>query len=195
MISRAWNRVDVKMELMTAEAAKGAVVRGLVYCGTRWTVHMAVGGGGASVARTKAVEAAPLGAIARVPRAWQLGQIGRVTGSGLGRTIAGGCFRCGLVGHWKNECPRAGGVDNRSCFTCWKRGHVRRDCARRVTTTDAPIGVGKGKDRAEHGPAERRMGPNEKGWLEAKDTFFDDERVQKTMEEIEKSVGPSGARS
>ena len=39
------------------------------------------------------------------------------------------------------------------------------------------------------------MGPNEKGWLEAKMTFFDDERVQKTMEEIEKSVGPSGARS
>ena len=30
------------------------------------------------------------------------------------------------------------------------------------------------------------MGPNEKGWLEAKNTFFDDERVRKTMEEIEK---------
>ena len=69
------------------------------------------------------------------------------------------------------------------------------DCASRVAATDAPLGVGKGKDRAEHGPAERRMGPNEKGWLEARNTFFDDERVQKTMEEIEKSVGPSGARS
>ena len=139
---------------------------------------MAVGGGGASVARAKPVDAAPLGAIARVPRARQLSQVGRVAGSGLGRTMAGGCFRCGLVGHWKNECPRAGRVDNRSCFTCGKRGHVSRDCARRVTATDAPLGVGKGKDRAEHGPAERRMGPNEKGWLEAKNTFFDDEGAE-----------------
>ena len=195
VVSRAWNRVDVKMELMTAEAAKGAVVRGLVYCGTRRTVHMAVGGGGASVARAKPVDAAPLRAVARVPRARQLGQVGRVAGSGLGRIMAGGCFRCGLVSHWKNEYPRAGGVDNRSYFTCGKRGHVSRDCGRRVAATDAPLGVGKGKDRAEHGPAERRMGPNEKGWLEAKNTVFDDERVQKTMEEIEKSVGPSGARS
>ena len=195
VVSRAWNRVDVKMELMTAEAAKGAVVRGLVYCGTRRTVHMAVGGGGASVARARPVDAAPLGAIAGVPRTRQLSQVGRTAGSGLRRTMAGGCFRCGLAGHWKNECPRAGGVDNRSCFTCGRRGHVSRDCARRVAATDAPLGVGKGKDRAEHGPAERRMGPNEKGWLEAKDTFFDDERVQRTMAEIEMSVGPSGARS
>ena len=71
---------------------------------------------------------------------------------------------------------------------------MSRDCARWVAATDAPLGVGKGKDRAEHGPGERRMGPNEQGWLEAEDTFFDDARVQKTMEEIEKSVGPSGAR-
>ena len=40
VIGRAWNRVDVKMELMTAEAARGAVMRGLVYCGTKRTVHM-----------------------------------------------------------------------------------------------------------------------------------------------------------
>ena len=159
VVSSEWNRVDVKMELMTAEAAKGAVVTGLVYCGSRRTVHMAVGGGGASVARANPVNAAPLGAIAGVPRAGQLGRGGRVTGSGLGRTMAGGCFRCGLVGHWKNECPRVGGVDNRSCFTCGARGHVSRDCARRVAATGAP------------------------------------DRVQKTMEEIEKSVGPSGARS
>ena len=49
MIGRAWNRVDVKVEIMTAEAAKGAVVRGLLYCGMKRTVHMAVGGGGASL--------------------------------------------------------------------------------------------------------------------------------------------------
>ena len=147
------------------------------------------------VARAQPVDAAPLGAIARVPRAGQLGRVGRVTGSGLERTMAGGCFRCGLVGHWKNECPRANGVDNLSCFTFGKRGHVSRDCAGRVAATDVTLGVGKGKDRAEHGPAERRMGPNEKGWLEARNTFFDDEKVQKTMEEIEKSVGPSGACS
>ena len=109
--------------------------------------------------------------------------------------MTGGCFRCGLEGHWKNKCPKASGVDNHSCFTCGKRGHVSRDCARRVAAIDVPRGVGKGKDRAEHGPAERRMGPNEKGWLEARSTFFDYEGVQKTMEEIEKSVGPSGARS
>ena len=59
----------------------------------------------------------------------------------------------------------------------------------------ARIGVGKGNDRVEHGPVEQRMGPNERGWLEAKDTFFDEERVQKAMEEIERSAGPPGARS
>ena len=109
--------------------------------------------------------------------------------------MAGGCFRCGLVGHWKNECPRMSGVDNRSCFTCGRRGHVSWDCARKGAPTDTPIGVGKGKDQAEHGLAERRMGPHDERWLEAKSTFFDDERVRKRMEEIEKSVGPSGAQS
>ena len=44
VVGRAWNRVDVKMELMMAEAARGVVMRGLVYCGTRRTVHMPVGG-------------------------------------------------------------------------------------------------------------------------------------------------------
>ena len=69
--SRAWNRVDVKMELMTAEAARGTVVRGLVYCGTRRTVHMVVGGGGASMARGGPVDKAPLGTPARMPRTGQ----------------------------------------------------------------------------------------------------------------------------
>ena len=195
VVGRAWNKVDVQMELMTTEAARGAVMRGLVYCGTRRTVHMAVGAGGASVAREKPVDKAHLEAPTRVPRAGKLGQVGSVTSTGLRRMMAGGCLRCGLVGHWKNECPRAGRVDNRNCFTCGKKGHVSRDCARRVVAADKPLGMGKGKDRAEHGPAERRMGPNEKGWLEARNTFFDDERVQKTMEEIEKSVSPSSARS
>ena len=98
VIGRAWNRVDVKMELMTAEAARGAVMRGLVYCGTKRTVHMVVGGGGASVASVGPIDMTPPRAPMRVPQARQLGQVGRVTGAGLGRTMAGGCFRCGLVG-------------------------------------------------------------------------------------------------
>ena len=193
VIGTAWNRVDVKMELMTAEAARGVVMRGLVYCGRRRTVHMAVGGGGASVTRMGQVDGTPPRTPTGVPRARQPGQVGKVMGAGPGRMKAGGCFRCGLVGHWKNECPKMGGVDNRSCFTCGRRGHVSRDCTRRVMANDSPDGVGKGNARAEHGPAERRMGPNDKGWLEAKNIFFNDERVRRTMEEIEKSVGPSGA--
>ena len=39
------------MELLTAEAAKGAVVHGLVYGGMKRTVHMVVGGRGESVTR------------------------------------------------------------------------------------------------------------------------------------------------
>ena len=195
VVSRAWNRVDVKMELMTAEDAKGAVMRGLMHCGTRQTVHMAVGGGGAAAARARSVDTGPLRAPAWVTRVGQLGQVGRVAAAGPRRTMAGGCFRCGLMGHWKNECPRMSRVDNRSCFTCRRRGHVSRDCARRVAPTGNQIGVGKGKDRAEHGPAEQRMGPNERGWLEARNAFFDDERVQRTMEEIKRSAGPPGARS
>ena len=51
MVNRAWNRVDVKVELKTGGAAKGAVVRGLVYSGLKRTVHAAVGGGGACMTR------------------------------------------------------------------------------------------------------------------------------------------------
>lgn len=51
VVSRAWNCVDGKVELMTTEAAKGVVIWGLVYSSMRRTVHVAVGSGGASVAR------------------------------------------------------------------------------------------------------------------------------------------------
>ena len=64
VVSRAWNRVDVKMELLTAEAARGAVTRGLRYCGARRTVHMAVGGGGPAVVRARPVDTSPLRAPA-----------------------------------------------------------------------------------------------------------------------------------
>ena len=53
VVSRAWNCVDGKVELMTTEAAKGVVIWGLVYSSMRRTVHVAVGSGGASVARCK----------------------------------------------------------------------------------------------------------------------------------------------
>ena len=195
VVSRAWNRVDVRMELMMVEAASGAVMRGGGYCRTRRTVHMVVGGGGASVAREGPAGKVPLRTPARMPRAVQMSPVGRAVGAGFRRMTAGGCFRCGLVGHWKNECPTMGGVDNRSCFTCGRRGHVSRDCAQRVVATETPTGVAKGKDRAEHGPAERHMGPNEKRWLETKNPFGGDDGVRKTMEEIESMVGPSGAHS
>ena len=129
VVSRAWNRVDVRMELMMVEAASGAVMRGGGYCRTRRTVHMVVGGGGASVAREGPAGKVPLRTPARMPRAVQMSPVGRAVGAGFRRMTAGGCFRCGLVGHWKNECPTMGGVDNRSCFTCGRRGHVSRDCA------------------------------------------------------------------
>lgn len=66
-----------------------------------------------------------------------------------------------------------------------------------VVGTDAlgSEGVAKGKERAEHGPEEKRMVPNKKAWYEAKNTLFDDERVWKTMEEIEKQEGSMVARS
>lgn len=99
------------------------------------------------------------------------------------------------MGHWKHECPSRNGADNRSYFTCKRKGHVRRECSHRVAAAGPRSDVVKGKDRAVHGPEKRRMGPNERGWLKAKETLFDDERVWKMMKEIEKAVGPSGARS
>lgn len=36
---------------MTMEGAKGVLIRGLVYCGMKWTVHLVVEGGGANIPR------------------------------------------------------------------------------------------------------------------------------------------------
>ena len=107
----------------------------------------------------------------------------------------GACFRCKKNGHWKNQCLDGSGVVERGCFTCGLRGHISMFCSKRVVASVGREGAVKGKERGEHGPEEKRMRPNKRWWLEAKNTFFDDERILKTMEEIEKSGGPSGARS
>ena len=86
-----------------------------------------------------------------------------------------------------------GGVGTQSCCTCRWEGHISRDCPQRVRLdVQATRGV-KDSGRVRYGPVERRIGPNEKGWLEPKNTFFDDETVWKTMEEVEQAMGPLGA--
>ena len=194
VVSRAWKRVDVKVELMTGEAARGAVIRGLVYCGMRQTVHMAVGGGGASVARL--VHGTDGGRLDLKPSVWlPIGRPTRTVEMGGLQLQVGTCFRCLKLGHWKNECPDQGAVSTRGCFTGGWKGNISRDCPRRAgLDVQATRGI-KDKGRADQGPEERRIEPSESGWLEAKNTFFDDERVWKTMEEVERTVGPSGVRS
>ena len=140
VIGRAWNKVDVKVEIMTAEAARGAVVRGLVYCGMKRTVHMAVGGGGASVLRlgpqVGTVEIQRTGGRPIGPemngRLSVRGPPPRTVGTALRRPLVGACFRYGKAGHWKNECPYGGGADVLVCFTCGWKGHISSDCPRRV---------------------------------------------------------------
>ena len=157
VIGRAWNRVDVKVEIMTAEAAKGAVVRGLVYCGMKRTVHMAVGGGGASIPRlglrvstaeTQGAGGRPIGPgmDGRMPTR---GPPPRTVGMALRRPLVGACFKCRRTGHWKNECPDGGGVDTRGCFTRGWKGHISTDCQRRVQMAMPVIGGSKDKDRVE----------------------------------------------
>ena len=107
----------------------------------------------------------------------------------------GACFRCRKNGHWKNECPDGPGVVDCGCFTCGLQGHTSRICPRRAVASVGREGAVKGRERGQHGLEERRMGPNERRWQEAKNTFFDDDRIPKTMEEIETSGGPSGART
>ena len=58
------------------------------------------------------------------------------------------------------------------------------------------IGGGKDKDRMEQGPEERRMGPNERGWVEkTKDIFDYSKNMEETIREMGDTGGPSGARS
>ena len=192
--NRVWNRVDVKVEIMTAEAAKSTVVRELVYIGTRRTVHMAAGGGGASVSR-QGLQTSTVGIGTRRPLATRATVYLPLRVSRVSARPVGACFWCKKNGHWKNECPDGPGVLERGCFTCGLWGHISRFCPKRVVPSVGQEGAVKGKERGEHGPEEKRMGPNERGSLEAKNTFFDDERIRKTMEKIEKTGGPSGARS
>ena len=193
--NRTWKRVDVKVEIMTGEAAKGTVVRVLVYCGTRRTGHMAVGGGGASVPR-QGLQPGTVGIGARRPIATPATGHGPLRVSGVSARPVGACFRCKKNGHWKKECPDGPGVVvGRGCFTCGLQGHISRFCPKRAVASVGREGAVKGKERGEYGPEERRMGPNKRGWLEAKNTFFDNKRIRKTMEEIEKTGGLSGARS
>lgn len=102
VVTRAWNRVDVKVELITANAARNAVVRGLVYCKVRRAVHIAVTGGRASMARPQGVGGTP-----EAPGMKCGGRIATMLGrptvgatlQGRRRMEVGSCFRCGRVGH------------------------------------------------------------------------------------------------
>ena len=124
--SRTWNRVDVEVELMTAEAALGVVLRRLVYCGMLQTVHMAVGGGVGSARRVGTTSGGP----PRTPSALSIMGHARRAGGGLAAwsraSLAGRGFRCGKALHCENECPDVSGtgrgvsgrgVDNQSCFS------------------------------------------------------------------------------
>ena len=101
VVSRAWNRVDVMVELITAEAAKGAVIWGLVYCGMRRTVHMAAGGGGASVARL--VHGTGGGRVdPRSSVGLTIERPTRMVERGVRQLQVGTCFRCQKPAYWKN---------------------------------------------------------------------------------------------
>ena len=58
------------------------------------------------------------------------------------------------------------------------------------------IGGSKDKDTMEQGPEERRMGLNERGWVEkTKDIFDYAKSVEETIRKMGDAGGPSGARS
>ena len=82
------------------------------------------------------------------------------------------------------------------CFTCGWRGHISKDPPRRVRLAMQATEGNKDKDRIEQGPEERRMGPNERGWVKkTKDMFDYSKRVEETIREMGTAGGPSGARS
>ena len=204
VIGRAWNSVDVKVEIMMAEAAKGAVVWGLVYCGMKRTVHMAVGGGGARVPRlgpqVDATEIQRTGGRYMGPgmggKLPAMGPPPQAIGMALRQPLVGACFRCRKTGHWRNECPDGDGVDARGCFTCGWKGHISKDCPRRLRMAMLTTGGRKDKDRMRQAPEERRMGPNERGWVEKTKAIFDyTKSVEETIQELANAGVPSGARS
>ena len=149
--NRAWNRVDVKVEIMMAEAANGTVVRGLVYCWTRRMVDMAVGGGGASDSR-QGLQPSTVGIGGRRLMATPATEYGPLRVSDLRARPVWACFRCKKNGHWKNECSYGPGVVERGCFTCGLRGHNNRFCPKRAVASMEREGAVKGKERGEHSP-------------------------------------------
>ena len=79
----------------------------------------------------------------------------------------------------------------RGCFTCGWKGHISRDCPPRVRIAKPAIGGNKNKDRIDQGPEERRMGPNEKGWVEkTKDIFNYTRCVEETILEMGSAGAP-----
>ena len=177
---------------------------------------MAVRGGGANVPRQR-LQPGAVGIGARRSMATPAAGYGPLRGSGVSTRTVGACFRWKKNGHWKNECPNGPRVVERGYFTCGLLRHISRFCPKRAVTSVGRKGAVKGKERGEHDPEEKRMGPNERGWLErnwpaqVNASGFDYSKsvqetirergssgngeVQKAMEGIEKSWGPSGARS
>ena len=99
IVSQGWNRVDVTVELMTAEAARRAVVHELVYYGTRRTVHVAVCGGGASVARVGSVGGAAVRKQHHCSKGDVAGRTGAHVGTGTWHPRVGSFCRCGKTSH------------------------------------------------------------------------------------------------